>query len=221
MIRSARRPVVYPQAAHARLAGQIAAAWGNDMFERPPLPFASFVRGVALHDRGYGELDADGLGEALPERWVEIQRRGFEPRGEDPVVDLVVALHVHRLVSMQRNAVEEAALPELRAALPGLHAAAGVPEPAAQTANAITHLCDRVALALCFEEPAAWTHEIAPRAGSEAVELSVTLDGEGAALLDPWPLCLEKLPTLIGGFRADGYPERLDPVIALVELRPA
>ena len=91
--------MVFPQAEHARLAGTIALAWGNDRFARPALPFDAFVRGVTLHDRGYGELDADGIGEVPPDRWAAIQQASFAPRGEEPVVDLLVALHVHRLVS--------------------------------------------------------------------------------------------------------------------------
>ena len=62
MFRSSRRDVVFPQAEHARLAGAIALAWGNERFARPALPFDAFVRGVTLHDRGYGQLDADGMG---------------------------------------------------------------------------------------------------------------------------------------------------------------
>src|ERR687886_932448 len=109
MFRSRRRPVVYSQAEHARIAAAIAAVWGNDAFPRPPVPFDAFVRGVALHDRGYGELDADGIGEVASERWLELQRRSFTPRGEDPVVDLVVALHVHRLVARTRGPLAEMA----------------------------------------------------------------------------------------------------------------
>ncbi len=58
MIRSRRRAVVFPQADHARLADTLALAWRD----RPALPFDSFVRGVADHDRGYGEYDNDELG---------------------------------------------------------------------------------------------------------------------------------------------------------------
>src|SRR6476661_2566261 len=93
MFASRRRSIVFPQAEHARFSGALALAWA----ERPPLPFAAFVRGVADHDRGYGERDCDPIGGVMgSERWVEIQRRGFTPRGEDAVVDLVVALHVRR-----------------------------------------------------------------------------------------------------------------------------
>src|SRR5690349_12580954 len=125
MFRSGRRDVVFPQAEHARFAAAIGVAWGNERFPRPPLPFGSWVRGVALHDRGYGELDVDGIGEVAPERWLEIQRRGFEPRGEDPVVDLVVALHVRRLVGRGSDDARKALAAELDAALPDLLARAG------------------------------------------------------------------------------------------------
>src|SRR2546423_10124254 len=94
MFRSRQRSVVYPQAEPQRLAGVIAAAFRPELV---PLPFDSWVRGVALHDRGYGELDADPLGEMPEERWLAIQTAGVEPNDRDPIVDLVVALHVQRL----------------------------------------------------------------------------------------------------------------------------
>ena len=94
MFRSARRPLIFTQADHARFAATIALNWR----ERPPLPFESFVRGVADHDRGYDEHDDAEIGVVENASWVEIQRSGFAPRGVDAVVDLVVALHVRRLL---------------------------------------------------------------------------------------------------------------------------
>jgi hypothetical protein len=75
MFRSTRRPLVFTQADHARFAAAIALNWR----ERPPLPFESFVRGVADHDRGYGEHDDAEIGVVDNARWVEIQRAGFRP----------------------------------------------------------------------------------------------------------------------------------------------
>src|SRR5436190_577864 len=121
MCRSARRPVIFTQADHARFSAAIALSWRD----RPPLPFDSFVRGVADHDRGYGEHDDDEIGEVDRARWVEIQRRGFRPRGDDAVVDVVVALHIRRLLSPPDDDVEAAALTEVDELLPALVAAAG------------------------------------------------------------------------------------------------
>ena len=192
MFRSKRRPVVYSQAEHARLAGAIAAAWRP---EDVPLPFDSFVRGVTLHDRGYGELDDDPIGGGMSdERWTEIQTRGFRMRSGDDVTDLVVALHIRRLIG---DEAEHPLAREIDAAL------GDVPE-AARAADRITELCDRVSFAFCFEEPASGA--------------GFTYDGDETVVLDPWPLAVPELRCVVGGFAADGYPGRLEPVVGLVRL---
>ena len=58
MFRSSRRDVVFPQMEHGAFAAGIALQWR----ERPNLPFDSLTCGIALHDRGYGELDEDEIG---------------------------------------------------------------------------------------------------------------------------------------------------------------
>jgi len=206
VFRSRVRPVVYPQAEHARLAAVVAAAWGNDEVARPPLPFDSFVRGVRFHDRGYGELDDDPLGEISADRWLEIMRRGFEAQDADPVVDLVAAMHIRRLVSFARPAE----LAAFDAELPARMSAAGVTEADAAAADAVTNLCDRLSFAFCFEE------------GEEGRvgESAYTVDGEGRATLAPWPLGVPELREPVVGYRSEGYPQTLEPVERVFVLRP-
>jgi hypothetical protein len=208
VFRSRARPVVYPQAEHARVAAAIAAAWGE---ARPPVPFESLVRGVALHDRGYGELDTDGIGETEDERWLEIQRRGFAPQHGDPVVELVVALHIHRLVSYGDSPAREAAAREFADALPARRAAAHVAEADAAALDRVTNLCDRMSFELCFEDE---------------VEFSVgihrcTASASGIATVDPWPLAPERLEIAAVGYEADGYPQMLAPVERTFVVQPA
>lgn len=217
MFRSARRDVVFPQSEHARLAATIALAWGNDAFAGPRLPFDSFVRGVALHDRGYEPFDDDGIGEVAPERWLEIQRESFRPRGEDAAVDLVVAMHIRRLVGNSRSS---GVVVELDSRLPELRAAAGLTEAEAAAVDRITDLCDRVAFDFCFEEPASGGVDIVPAAGGEPVRVTYILDGEGAVSLDPWPLGVPRLLGVILGYGATGYPAVLDPVVVPFEIAP-
>src|SRR5947208_1385712 len=114
MFRSARRPAIFTQADHARFSAAIALA----RRDRPPWPFDPLGRGVAGHHRGYGGHEADAIGGADRARWVEIQRRGFRPRGDDAVVDVVVALHIRRLLSPPDDDVEAAALTEVDELLP-------------------------------------------------------------------------------------------------------
>ncbi len=204
MFPSRRRPIVFTQADHARFSAAIALAWGNDEFPRPPLPFDAFVRGVALHDRGYGEIDNDPLLQTPRERWLEIQRNSFRPRGVEPIVDLLVALHVRRLLG------DDPAGDEMAAQLPALHAAAGVSEADGRAADAITNLCDSVAFDFCFEEPKSGT----------ASGIHFRVDGLGPVELDPWSLGVPRLVGLVTAYEADGYPERLEPVIVPFEIVP-
>jgi hypothetical protein len=207
MFRSARRAVVYPQREHAVFAGGIAATWGNDRFERPPLPFDSFVRGVALHDRGYAEHDTDEIGVVPRERWLEIQRAGFGEHDDDPVVDLVVSMHVRRLVG--RGPVHA----EMSAAIPALCERAGVDESAAEAADEITALCDMVAFDICSERPEEGELAVAGE------RVRYTIDGRGAVGLAPWPLSVPSLDLLLVGFHADGYPSRLERIVDPIRLR--
>lgn len=207
MFISRRRPVVFPQADHARFAGALALAWRP----RPNLPFCAFVRGVAEHDRGYGEHDNDPIGGVMgSERWVGIQRRGFAPRGEDAVVDLVVALHVRRLLSSQEDDHERAGYAEVDRLVPSLLDHAGVTEQDGETADAITNVCDVVSFEFCFEAPSE----------RDVRGHRVVLDGHGRITVDPWPFELPRLLGLVTAFSADGYPDQLVPVVVPYEIRP-
>jgi hypothetical protein len=213
VFRSKQRPVVYPQAEHSRLSGVIAASWGNDEVARPPLPFESFVRGVALHDRGYGELDDDPLGEMAPERWVEIARRGFAAQDDDPVVDLVVAMHFRRLASNARLPEAAAIVAEFDAELPRRMEAAGIDPADGAAADPVTDLCDRLAFSFCFEEAASGT--------VEPLGISYAVQEDGSATLSPWPLAVPSLSETVTGYRSDGYPDRLEPVERIFRLGPS
>lgn len=207
MFVSRRRPVVFPQADHARFAGALALAWA----ERPLLPFDAFVRGVAEHDRGYGEHDNDPIGGVMgSERWVGIQRRGFAPRGEDAVVDLVVAMHVRRLLSSQEDDHERAAYDEVDRLVASLLEQADVSRQDAETADAITNVCDVISFEFCFEAPSE----------RDVRGHRVVLDGQGRVTVDPWPFALPRLLGLVTAFAADDYPDRLVPVVAPYDVRP-
>src|SRR4051794_28902073 len=202
VFRSKRRAVVYPQAEHGRMAGAIAASWRRDEI---PLPFESWVRGVTLHDRGYGELDDDELLAIPPDRWAgEIQTRGYRERSGDDVADLVVALHIRRLIGDDLDHPARAALAR------EIDDALGEVSDEARTADRATEVCDGIAFAFCFEVPTSAT----------IGGVTVNYDGAERVTLDPWPLAVPSLRGVVGGFRADGYPERLEPVVTLYAVEP-
>ena len=218
MFRSRRRPVVFPQLEHARLAAAIALAW-EDGLAPVPLPREGFVAGVALHDRGYGEHDDDEIGAVSDDRWLAIQSRGFTPVGDDVVVDLVVAMHVRRLVSHRSSDAARRALAEMDAALVEVRADAGVAEEDAAAADRITDLCDRVAFDFCLEQPAAGVVPVSGHDGG-SVALAYEVDGEGNVALDPWPLRPGTVTGIVLGYAAEGYPRRLEPVVTPFTLAP-
>jgi hypothetical protein len=142
------------------------------------------------------------------EHWVAIQRRGFEPRGDDPVVDLVVALHGRRLLSSQGDEHERAAHADVEALIPSLLEAAGVTREQAEAGDVITNVCDVISFEFCFEE-------LVER---EIRGHRVSLDEQGVIEVDPWPFAVPQLSGVVTAFEAAGYPRRLVPVVTPFEL---
>jgi uncharacterized protein DUF3891 len=211
VFRSETRPVVYPQLEHSRLAGAIAAAWGNDEISRPPLPFDSFVRGVAEHDRGYGELDDDPIGGVAEERWLDIQRRGLAIRDGDAVVDVVAAFHIRRLVGDEGSELRRAAAGEFDGIVAERLETAGVARADAEAADVVTNLCDRIAFDLSCETETSGT----------VGGFTYTTSRDGVATIAPWPLGERELDVTVTGYEADGYPRELRPLPRTFRVRPA
>jgi hypothetical protein len=210
--------VVVPQHDHARFAAAIASAW-SDAFAPVRLPREQFVRGVAEHDRGYAEHDADEIGRLPPGRWLALQERGFAPTGDDAIVDLVVALHVRRLVSFGSDAASRRMLRAMDAELPGLVRAADADPEDAAAADRITNLCDRISFDFCLEQPDAGAVELLREDGT-AVEVRYAVDGRGVVTVEPWPLAADRLAGDVRAYAAEGYPEVLHPVPSPFVLEP-
>ena len=209
MFRSARHARVFPQAEHARLAAAIAEGWDIAAFPIAGVPLELLVRGVAEHDRGYGEMDDDAIGEVTESRWLSIQRAGFVPR-EDPVVDLVVAMHIRRLVGWSRTEAALATAADMDARLPELQAAAGLTHAQAIQVDRVTHLCDMVAFDLCLEEPENGTVAVTRADGVDQM-VAHRVDGLGGATIDPWPLVVTEVEYRITAYHSDSYPDRPQP----------
>ena len=201
---------MFPQREHARFSATLADAW-SDAFAPVRLPRERFVRGVAEHDRGYGEHDVDEIGQVSRGRWLAIQERGFAPTGDDPVVDLVVALHVRRLVSGGDDDRSRRVLGGMDDALPKLVRAAGVSTDDAAAADRITGLCDRISFDFCLEEPDSGAVDVLGADGAP-VRVAYTVDGRGSITLDPWPLDRPARGGTVIAYAAAGYPAVLEEV---------
>jgi hypothetical protein len=98
------RLVLVEQTAHARMAGELVAHWGNDTFAAPA-PRDAVIAAAAKHDDGWADADAVPLfndEEARPLHFLEIPMREHIPlyaRGvnstfeDDPYAGMLVSMH--------------------------------------------------------------------------------------------------------------------------------
>jgi hypothetical protein len=130
--------VTHPE--HARLAGEFASAWGNDLFASPE-PREHVLRGVYKHDDGWRERDKrptvtkQGKPAAFSKELVgtysafeEIDLVGYLAvrreavqliAKEDPYAAILISMHTHNLLSdrADRSTVRDEQLPWLDAFL--------------------------------------------------------------------------------------------------------
>jgi hypothetical protein len=211
VFRSKLRELIFSQAEHARLAGIIAGYWGNETLGEPPLPRESFVRGVMIHDRGYGELDDLGIGEVETDTWLDIQRRGIQLRSADATADAVALMRLRRLLLRAEGdqAKELQELAESRIAERVKES--GHPMEAFERADSITATCDMISFRLCFEEPMDFSQIIRTPDGAWELQIHVTTGQR--VILDPWPLSAPEIRGGITAYQAAGYPRELEPVL--------
>ena len=128
------RLVLVLQTDHSRVAGLLAAHWGNDEFAEPA-PYESMVLAAEEHDSGWWEWEArptltdegypmDYIGSVknLGSIWLEFFRRGIERVAErDPYAGLMVLMHAEGLCTRGKGLISHmpdfSAIPEVRDAL--------------------------------------------------------------------------------------------------------
>jgi hypothetical protein len=221
MFKSKQRPIVVPQWEHEKLAGTLALLWGNADFERPPVPFESFVTGVALHDRAYGHLDNWPILETPEAEWLALARRGFDAAWADPVGDVIVKLHLQRLVSYGSALARQAEAAAMRAEIDAHLQRHGLDRTLFDRIDRITRLCDDISFAFCFEAPASGAVKVFPRWDhGEEIEMSFRV-AEGVIVVDPWPFGAPGHMGYLVGYQLEGFPEVLEPVMLRYELLPA
>ena len=219
MFVSKQRPVAIPQWEHQQLAGTLARLWGNAAFERPPVPFASFLTGIALHDRAYGPLDNLPIGGISEAEWLALTRRGFEMAWADPIADLIVKMHLQRLTSYGSAPARRALADTLAQAIQVQIARHGLDATLFARIDRITNLCDRIAFDFCFEAPAEGAVPIFARNDDVEVAVHYRIMG-GAITVAPWPFAADRHCGYLDGYQLDGYPTTLEPVMLPYQLIP-
>jgi hypothetical protein len=191
MFISKQRPIVIPQWEHQKLAGTLALLWGNADFERPPVPFESFLTGVGLHDRAYGPLDNLPIGGIPEEEWLALTRSGFEMTWADTIADLITKLHLKRLASYGTAPARQAMTAEIAQAIQAQMQRHGLDAMLFERIDRITNLCDRIAFDFCFEAPAEGEVRIFPRYDrDEEVVVGYQIE-DGIIEVNRWPFGMD------------------------------
>jgi hypothetical protein len=223
MFESKVRPIVIPQAEHGKLAGTLAFLWGNPQFERPAIDYLSFVTGVGLHDRAYGFGDAFAIGGISEEAWLQLTRQGFYGSIADPIADLIIKLHLKRLVSYGNAAPRQALLAEMENDIQHQIELHHLSKEQFLRIDCLTNFCDSVSFDFCFEAATTGTVTIFPKNGSnEQLPLYYTIN-TGEITVDPWPFTVESYTGYLVGYQRQAYPTSLEPVIVPYRIcqRPA
>ena len=213
MFKSKQRPIVIPQWEHQKLAGTLALLWGNGEFERPPVPFASFLTGVGLHDRAYGSLDNLPIGEIPEEEWLALTHRGFEMTWADPIADLITKTHLRRLASYGSAPARQAMAAEMTQAIREHSQRHGLDGATFERIDRITNLCDSIGFDFCFEAPAEGKVRIFPRNDrDEEVAVGYRIES-GTIQVKPWPFGVDSHVGYLVGYQLEDYPTVLEPVV--------
>jgi hypothetical protein len=218
MFKSKQRPIAIPQWEHQKLAGTLALLWGNAEFERPPVPFESFLTGIGLHDRAYGMLDNLPIGEIPEEDWLKLTRSGFGLTWADSVADLITKMHLKRLASYGSAPVRQALTAEMAQAIQAKLQRHNLDAMLFERIDRITNLCDRIAFDFCFEAPAEGEVRIFPgNERDEEIKVGYLVE-DGTIQVDPWPFRVDNQEGYIVGYQLEGYPTVLEPVLVAYRL---
>jgi hypothetical protein len=201
---------------HARLAGDFAAAWGNQRFRRPE-PRTRVLKGIACHDDGWAARDAhpsitrqgrpSAFEEIDLEDYLAVRDRAMRTIAEeDAYAGLLISMHTYSLLTDHADRATiapegllllDAFLERLRGYQGELRAA--IAEDASLAAEAKTEqamvehfrllqACDNLSLLTCvaFRSQAHLLHPL-PLTDGGASEVQVLPVAERHFRLSPWP----------------------------------
>jgi hypothetical protein len=214
MFKSKIRPIVIPQYEHGRLAGTLAAMWGNDQFERPVFDMAAFVQGVAFHDWHYGVIDDLPIGEASEADWLTTVRKGVDHWFDDAITDIVAKLHIRRLLSGVNTPESKSLIDCIEARIAERMPQSGYSRQQFEWADKTTRFCDQLAFDFSFEAPITDTRSVYAKIdANEETAIGYTIKAGGWVEVGPWPFSVDATSGIIIGYQQAGYPEELTPEV--------
>ncbi|RYX82403.1 DUF3891 family protein [bacterium] len=222
MFKAKHSNLIFTQYEHQKLSGVLALLWGNEEFEAPPCSFESFVKGVALHDRGYETFDNLSIGEISEEEWLKVSRKGFFLQYDDAIADVIAKKHILRLAQRSDHQDDEsvALIEAMVASIEGLIRDKALDVNMLAFIDRITDLCDSISFDFCFQNYGTESVEVQSTFGDEKLtRVEYTLGADNIIKISPWPLSVPHYEGYLIAYQAEGFPGKLEPEIIRYTLR--
>ncbi|MBN8549216.1 MAG: DUF3891 family protein [Deltaproteobacteria bacterium] len=221
MFKSKVRDLIIPQSEHARLAATLAFFWGNREFDRPPLPFETLLKAVALHDRAFGYLDSHAIGEMSDEVWIRLQRRGLEGGDGDLLCDTLIQLHIKRLAGHLKGPAGRKFREEIEKSVQKNLSTLSIDIERLERSDRVTAICDSIAFDFSFEEPVHSSSFVYPHNRSNGeLEIEYQVHPGGEVQVSPWPFSVDIIKGFVLGYKPTSYPQLPDPVFVPYQVVP-
>lgn len=220
MFRSKRRQIVFPQTEHVRLAVAVAELLSAGGYSFGGVAYSEIVVATSEHDRGYPVLDNFPVEETARKDWVEIHRQGLSKMNSSYQVNILVALHIQRLMSFYDEPICKALSDECDSYIENQLKGNSVPRSDLERASNLVAFCDMVAFDFCFEHRRSNSFVIFPDSvGQESVTLHYEVKEEGLVAISPWPAKVKEVYGTITAYDGAKYPEELIPFLVPFFLR--
>ena len=221
MFEHRRYPVTIPQYEHGKLAGHLASHWGNDDFDRPPGDPAPWIAGVTFHDWGYGLIDNVLVPGAPEPNWLAVMRQGVAFRFEHPLTDILVKLHIRRLLSWHPTPEREKLMAEIDQLVAQRLPETGLSLAQCRWIDGITRFCDFVAFDFCLGKTGAREVEAPSRWDTGAFQtITYVIQADDIVKIHPWPFDVPSFDGLLVAYQREGYPEVRQPRLLSYQIFP-
>lgn len=189
-----RGELLIPQTEHTLFAATLAKHWGNNNIPKPPVDHNQFIRAVQTHDRGYPQFDRLPINGLPEEDWLDVQRQGFEHPEGDATVDILVKMHLHRIVLYNRTPSRLAYAEEMQSSIDELRKKVPYSEADLENADQIMCFCDSLSYDFCLNNYVERSFEV------PSTRLTYKTD-DILIQITPWPFDLEVLQGSIKGYQ--------------------
>jgi hypothetical protein len=136
----------------------------------------------------------------------------------DPISVLITKLHLKRLASYGSAPARQALTAEMAQAIQAKMDRHSLDAATFERIDRITNLCDHIAFDFCFEVPAEGEVRIFPRNDrDDEIRVGYHIEG-GTIRVNPWPFGADSHTGYVVGYQLEGYPTKLEPVMARYQL---